>query len=337
MKKVANTTQIRRFLFSLTLLLENGFELKESLAIMRRSQQLPQRLLVRFEEGLVQGSSIAHAFKQLGCTKKEVTQIQFALIHGNLVNTLQTLLSQRIQREKQLTLFRKASTYPAILLIAISFVLLILRQYLLPQLLAAHLLFRDHWGVQFILYLPFYLLGVGLIISFLFGYYRYYVRVHSKLQHARFLSRLPFFHVWYRLYQTSYFTLEWGNLYSQGLESQQIVTCMLQLSSDTLMYEVAQEMEKGFAQGKSFAELVKEYPFLAPELPTIIYQGELAGRLGEELKLYSHLTLVRLSEKLERGFYWIQPVLFLVVAGLVISIYAAMFIPLYENMGGALV
>lgn len=332
--KQPKQSQIKRFLFSLTLLLENGFELKESIQIMQRSQQISNAIFIQFTKGLSKGASIAEAFRQLGCSEKEVTQIDFALMHGNLASTLRTVVNQRTQREKQLVLFRKASVYPAFLLIIICFVLLVLRQYLLPQLLAAGLLESGYWGVRFILQLPIYLGISALIIGMIVLGLRYSKRVHSPLQQAVWFSKLPIFGTFYRLYQTSYFTLEWGNLYKQGLESKQIVSCMLRLSNRTLMYEIAKQMEQRFTKGESFAQMIDQYPFLAPELAVIIYQGEQAGRLGDELLLYSRLSLQNFSERLERFFHWLQPILFLLVAALVISIYAAMFIPLYQNMGG---
>lgn len=328
--------QIKRFLLSLTLLLENGFVLTDSLAVMKRSRQLPEILLDRFEQGLNEGESIAVAFERLGCSEKEVTQIQFALLHGNLAKTLRTLITQRQQRDKQVALFRKASLYPLFLLSIIGIVLIVLRQYLIPQLLESGLLSKEHFGVRFLLSLPLIAGALLGITAVLVGGILVYGKKISTLKKALLLVKLPFFGPLYREYQTSYFTLEWGNLYKQGLESKEIIQCMLSLNNHTLMYEMASEIQSQFQLGQSFSEIIKRYQFLQPELAVIIYQGELAGKLGDELVLYSQLSLLHFSERLEQVFKVLQPILFLFVAGLVISIYAAMLVPLYQNMGGDL-
>ena len=53
----------------------------------------------------------------------------------------------------------------------------------------------------------------------------------------------------YRCYQTSYFALEWGKLFQQGLEIRQIIMCMQQTSTATLVQELAVQLELCLASG----------------------------------------------------------------------------------------
>ncbi len=102
------------------------------------------------------------------------------------------------------------------------------------------------------------------------------------------------------------------------------------------MYEMAQSMQTQFLSGQSFSEMIRAYDFLMPEVAVIIYQGEKTGRLGEELLVYSQIVLTQFSERSERLLKWVQPVLFCFIALLVISMYAAMLLPMYQNIGGEL-
>ena len=49
--------------------------------------------------------------------------------------------------------------------------------------------------------------------------------------------------------------------------------------------------------------------------------------------MYSHLTRTAFFQRMEKILNWIQPIVFLLIAGLIVSLYAAMFLPLYDSMG----
>ena len=43
----------------------------------------------------------------------------------------------------------------------------------------------------------------------------------------------------------------------------------------------------------------------------IVFQGEMRGKLGEELFVYSQLLTDRLFQQIEKKIQWIQPVIFI--------------------------
>lgn len=326
--------QLNQFLAMLLLLLESSFSLQESLAVMQRSQQLSPDILALFQTELTKGEQLANGFQKIGCTSKEVSQFHFALIHGNLVGTLKTIVAQRERRIQQKKELAKACMYPIVLLSMLFILLLLMHQFFLPQLLATHMIEASHWGVKFIQLVPLIILGIGFagLLGWQVG--RWQIQHRSLLKMAIFWSKIPFIGSLYSIYQTSFFTLEWGQLYSQGLESKQLLECMQQLPNNSLMYEMASIMQGQFLSGRTFSEVIQEMPFLSPEVGIIIYQGEVTGRLGEELLIYSRILLTQFSEKSERFMKWIQPILFGVIALLIIGIYAAMLLPMYQNIGG---
>ena len=115
----------------------------------------------------------------------------------------------------------------------------------------------------------------------------------------------------YRCYQTSYFALEWGKLFQQGLEIRQIIMCMQQTSTATLVQELAVQLELCLASGGLLPDKLKDYVFLTPEFSLIVFQGEMRGKLGEELFVYSQLLTDRLFQQIEKKIQWIQPVIFI--------------------------
>ena len=98
------------------------------------------------------------------------------------------------------------------------------------------------------------------------------------------------------------------------------------------MHQLAAELDRGLQQGHSLADQLARYRFLTPEFSLIVFQGEAKGRLGAELVLYSRLTRKRFYQKVEKMLHLLQPLIFLFVALLIVSVYAAMFLPLYGNL-----
>lgn len=322
------------FLAILVALLENGFSIQESIQVIQRSGQFSEQQLQQFIQGLKAGSSFSECFRQIGFSAQQVVQIQLAETHGNIQHTLKTMLEHMELFEKQQKEIRKVIAYPVLLLIFVFALLLGMRLFLLPSLLQSGMLPVHHWGILFLQYAPivvvtlFFLGILGGVCSI------YYFKRQTVLEKANFLSRLYLIGDLYSLYQTSYFSLEWGRLFKQGLEAQQILTQMSSMDATTLLAAVAKEVHEGLSQGQSLAHQLADYRFLTEEFPLIIYQGEVKGKLGEELLLYSQLLLTKLVNKVEKGIQWIQPLIFLFIATLIVAIYLAMFLPMYGNLGG---
>ncbi len=96
----------------------------------------------------------------------------------------------------------------------------------------------------------------------------------------------------------------------------------------TLIQELARELRvtltpKGELPRKTSSFLVSH------RVSLIVFQGEVRGKLGEELFLYSQLLMERLFQRIEKAIHWVQP-LILLVALMIVGIYAAMFLPIME-------
>lgn len=100
------------------------------------------------------------------------------------------------------------------------------------------------------------------------------------------------------------------------------------------MKELAASLQEKLVQGQSLAHQLRDYPFLTKEFSQIVQQGEVRGNLGKELLTYSQLVWQRFFARLEFLCSWLQPVVFLFVALLIVSIYVAMLLPLSSGLEG---
>lgn len=73
--------------------------------------------------------------------------------------------------------------------------------------------------------------------------------------------------------------------------------------------------------------------FLNPELSLIILQGEVKGNLGKELLIYGRREWEGLMKLADKKIRFLQPMMFLLIAVLIISVYSALLLPIYKGMG----
>ncbi|MEW6857538.1 type II secretion system F family protein [Streptococcus iniae] len=79
-----------------------------------------------------------------------------------------------------------------------------------------------------------------------------------------------------------------------------------------------------------------QYPFFQKELSLMIEYGDIKAKLGQELEIYAQLTWERFFSRLFQATQWIQPIIFLFVALIIVCIYAAMLLPMYHSIGGSI-
>ena len=146
-----------------------------------------------------------------------------------------------------------------------------------------------------------------------------------------FLARLPFVGSFVKIYLTAYYAREWGNMIGQGLELSQIFQIMQEQRS-VLFQEIGQDLGRALQNGQEFSDKIASYPFFKKELSLIIEYGEVKSKLGSELEIYALKTWEEFFGRVNRTMNLIQPLVFVFVALMIVLLYAAMLLPLYQNM-----
>lgn len=316
-------------------LLENGFSLQQAFDFFINANLFDSTILDRVQQDLHEGKSLAMSFSQLNYSNDQVLQLELAESHGNLSQTLSGIAEQMRLVQRQRENFYKAVSYPLLLLVFLIVILLGMRFFLLPQLLNSGMIRAEDFSVQLIESVP--LIGLGMIILLLFlalGWQSWGKR-QDYLVRFRFLAKIPLIGSLFSNYYSAYFALEWGKLFQQGLELQQIIECLLVIDGKSLMQELAADLKVRLGQGNTLAEELKRYPFLTKEFSRIVFQGEARGNLAKELLTYSQLVWRRFFNQLEFLCSWLQPLVFLIVALLIVSLYLTMLLPL-TNLEGIL-
>jgi len=219
----------------------------------------------------------------------------------------------------------EVATYPMMLLGFLVLIMIGLRNYLLPQLSS------QNFATQLIGHLPTIFLLTVLMLLGLTGAIYLIFKGQKRIPVYSFLARLPFVGSFVKIYLTAYYAREWGNMIGQGLELSQIFQIMQEQRS-VLFQEIGQDLGQALQNGQEFSDKIASYSFFKKELSLIIEYGEVKSKLGSELEIYALKTWEEFFGRVNRTMNLIQPLVFVFVALMIVLLYAAMLLPLYQNM-----
>ena len=253
----------------------------------------------------MRGERLDQMFASVGFSDNIVTQIALADKHGDLLGSLTKIETYMLRMTKVRKKLMEVATYPILLLGFLILIMLGLKNYLLPQLLEGD--GKDNWAVQ--------------------------LKRQSALVFYRRMAKIPFIGQTVRLYTTAYYAREWGNLLGQGVDLLDLVALMQEQKSK-LFRELGTDLEEALMLGQSFPERIASHPFFTEELSLIIAYGEANARLGYELEVYAEEVWQTFFNRLNKATTFVQPLIFIIVAVVIVMIYAAMLLPMYQNMEG---
>lgn len=313
-------------------LLSNGFSIQEAMDILLKITPIPKIYLQHGQKLLQDGYSFYDVLEGMDFAQEKLVQIELAESHGNLVKTLKGLAEQFRLVEEFRKELKKMISYPCLLFLFLLGILIALRQFILPQLLYSEMVVNTHWGIQFLQSFHWYSLITLGIVLFIYFFIKIKIAKMDMIQKGEWFSNKFFIGSFFSLYQSSYIALEFGKLFYEGLELQQVIFCLKETKQGSLIQLLAFRLAKGLESGIPLAKQFQTYSFLTKEFSQIILQGEAKGNLGKELLFYSKLTRQQFFQKINQWVHWLQPILFLGIAGLILLIYAAILLPVYSNI-----
>ncbi len=114
------------------------------------------------------------------------------------------------------------------------------------------------------------------------------------------------------------------------------ILVMMTKQNNQLFRKMGQDLIDAMQLGQEFHEKIHRYRFFAPELALIIEYGDMKAKLGDELLIYADESWAKFFEKVEKAMTIIQPLVFLFVALMIVLIYAAMLLPIYDQMASGI-
>lgn len=329
LNKLKKNTFRKKICLLIADMLENGFSFHEILQFLARLPKEEGQFGRIILEELEKGGSIVSSFEQAGFTRNLLLQLSLSQIHGDFSGTLKVMGENLALQEKQQQALKKILVYPVLLLGFVMVILLVLKFFLLPQLMASDM--GDSSLLIFVNQLPNIILGSLLVGGLVAFFLKKIVGKKSALKQAEIYRKIPFLGEFYSLYITALFSREFGKLFKMGIDLKQVYEILSQEKNHPLMGEMAKKGQILATEGQELMTTLGSEKFFQKELSLMIQTGEMKGKLGDELLYFSDYLWGQLSEKIEGALKWIQPIIFLSIALVIVFLYAALLLPMYGN------
>lgn len=329
------------FLKKMGELLERGYSYSDAVESLLYQMPLKRHTELRTSlEELKAGQPLYTVLATLKFQKDLIGYIYFADKHGGMLEAISEGSKLTLNKNMTLEKLKKAIFYPAFLFFMTNILFLFVERTLLPQYFNLY----DSMGLEVNVFtkvvsafgtmLPritaFFLLSIVLLLIVYFIYF-------SKLpilNQRKYLIKIPFIGPSIRLIQTQYFTLQLGYLLSGGLSVHESLQLFESDPRNLFYRDISFIINGRLKRGEDLPQILMQLNFFEKELPIVVNHGQTNGKLERELLFFSKSCLIKLEERVEKSLKHLQPILYGVIAILVISMYLSIMIPMFRLLNG---
>ena len=322
-------------------LLERGYPLADAVhSLTYQMKKNRKEEIIHALTDLKEGHPFHKVLLDLEFHQTLVGFVYFAEQHGSLATAFQEGSSMMLKRNLDLQKLKKLVVYPFFLILTTLFLFLFVERVLLPRFTAlfqsmklapnAFIGFVSLTGKLF----PYVILVVLIIGLAAVMLYYFKFRNLSPIKKRTILATLPLYGPFYRLLLTHYFAIQLGFLLGGGLSILEALKLFEQHVKYAFDRELGYEIQSSLASGQALEKILSKYLFFEKELSVIVKHGQENGKLDQELLFFSKHCLTRLEEKTERVFKTIQPILYSIIGLIIVGMYLAILLPMFQLLDG---
>jgi competence protein ComGB len=322
-------------------LLARGYTLSEALESLtyyfsKSKQKTIHHCLVELKEGY----PLHQILTNLKFNKSLVGYVYFAEQHGGLAEAFKDGSAFMLRRNRDVRRIIRMLNYPALLSVITAILFFFVEQVLLPRFteIFASMNLEQNGFSHFIALIgelvPILFFSAIVCLFALYCYFQFVFRSLSPLEKRNKIVKIPgvgsFFRIWY----THYFAVQMGYLLSGGLSVLEALTIFEKNLQQPLYVQICQMIKEKLSKGERLDAIVASLSLFEKELAQIIKHGQAKGKLSQELSFYSGYCVLLLEEKIEKWLKIIQPLLYLFIGSIIVSMYLAILLPMFHMLEG---
>ncbi|MBY6035516.1 type II secretion system F family protein [Fictibacillus nanhaiensis] len=327
------------FLYKLGLLLRRGYSIHKSMVLLKSHlKEEEQRLIDDALDSLHAGKPLRDIFTSLHLPNEIISSISINSANGNLIQSLienGSILKKKAEWAQRLN---KTIRYPMFLMFLAVWMGILFYRFLFPQfsLLFSSLEIKTPYFTSMMLsvlaLIPnlLFLLFISVLLS-IFVVFMIKKRVAPSAQ-MRLLMYIPVFNTFLKRMNSHFFSVNFGSMIKSGLPVTDALIVLESHMNKGFFQEESRRLQKGLLDGKTLPELLTDKPYFSKDLSEIIRFGQAHGELGSELIQYGDWLFLELEEMIASSMQKLQPILFAVIGGFVLLLFASILLPMFKLM-----
>ncbi len=308
-------------------LLKTGFSLRDAIEFSMVLYPQWQQTLQPIQKQLASGELFAQAIVKLVSTD---TYYLFLLAerHGKMTKTIEHYYRFLKMRNEQAKKLRHLLEYPLVLLMMLTVMVVGLYLFVFPQLNQlqnenSHQL----WNIC-IPPLVSIISGSGVMLGLRFWHYHR----SNRLEQVKQQCCLPIIGSLFRNYYAFYICRNLALFLEEGISIQGIIqTCQL-FNRNSLLYHLSLQLEQLISQGESAIILIRQNVFIPDQLAVLIQQELSSQQLGRRVNALADQLFKKLIYRCEQRLTLLQPILYLLIALVILILYLQVMLPIYQNI-----
>jgi competence protein ComGB len=322
-------------------LLKRGYPLAEAIdSISFHLNDSKRNEISKCLASLQEGYPFYQILSDLRFNKGLVDYVYFAEQHGGLAEAIIEGSTLVLKREKDFKRLQKLITYPLFLGVLTAILFYFVDRILLPKFTSLYQNMNVDSNIftsiisAFSSYIPlaFYVFLVTCLLGSI--YYWLIFRKYPILEQRKKIVLIPIAGKFFKLLYSQTFSVQLSYLLSSGMSVMEALSVYENNKHESLSPVLGKEIKHLLATGVELNQAIASFSFFEDELCRIIRHGQENGKLDQELYFYSRHCLLKLEEWTESGLKIIQPILYSIIGILIISLYLAILLPMFELIQG---
>ncbi|WP_445490471.1 competence type IV pilus assembly protein ComGB [Niallia sp. 03133] len=322
-------------------LLERGYSLSEAahstLYYLPYYKQEEIRACISSLKG---GESFYENLKKLYFNDQIISYVFFAERHGGFAAAFQDASGMILSRQETVKKIKNTLFYPIFLIAFTCILFLFVQHMLLPQFTSLFLSMDLKKNIFMIL-----VVGAGKVIPatsiiiivalfLLLLYHSLFFKNLTRMTQLNLLIQIPLIGRYFSLYNTHIISLQLSYLLSSGFSIYECLQFFQQNKQQRIFAEVGTVIMENLRMGVRLEQAFDSIPFFEKELWRILQHGQENGKLDQELHYFSTFCINTFQDGVNKIIKIIQPSLYALVGGLIISLYLAVLLPMFQLLDG---
>lgn len=328
------------FIQRLSELIEHGYMLEDSIEFLLFQYDVSLEKIDSLKLELSHGKKLSDLLRYLGYSTFVTSKMKFAEDYGSIEDMLLEIENYlRIKKEQKEKVI-KTLRYPLILTIALITLIMVFNLLVIPQFENIYTSSNIKMDIQTILLIKiiYYtpkIISIIVILSIIVLVYMIYIKKYRKNIFLNTLMYIPKIRVYARLYYSYKFTLELSLFLMSGFSLKTALEVIIEENYDYYLTYFSKKIMRDLDKGLSFEEAIASIKFFDKSVEKFVIHGINNGLIDRELKLFSELMLDTFLTSLDKMLRKFQPVLFAILAFVIIGLYMVILMPIF-NMASSL-
>ena len=328
------------FIQRLSELIEHGYMLEDSIEFLLFQYDVSLEKIDSLKLELSHGKKLSDLLRYLGYSTFVTSKMKFAEDYGSIEDMLLEIENYlRIKKEQKEKVI-KTLRYPLVLTIALITLIMVFNLLVIPQFENIYTSSSIKMDIQTIIlikmiYLTPKIISIIVILSIIVLVYMIYIKKYRKNIFLNTLMYIPKIRVYARLYYSYKFTLELSLFLMSGFSLKTALEVIIEENYDYYLTYFSKKIMRDLDKGLSFEEAIASIKFFDKSVEKFVIHGINNGLIDRELKLFSELMLDTFLTSLDKMLRKFQPVLFAILAFVIIGLYMVILMPIF-NMASSL-